>query len=382
MHQLYPYLGSVWEPRTLSQVVTDVPSARGIPGVGRALDLYRGLIATCALTRVSAGRTSSTRFLSRPDPDMGPSAFVGAHVDDYLLDGNALHLVTLRDRTGWPAAVRWFPSTMWGVVEERPGIPSYFLNGNRVDRDDVVHVARPVRDPMHPWRGLGVVEQHLRTLQRSGLQEAAESENLRSRGMPAVAVIAPNQELDETAVDAAADKWVERFTGPEPRPGIFPKDTQIIPIAWNPEQGQMVQARGMTTKDIANAFNLDGYWLGAEGSSHTYRSPGPLFLSLLKTALNPVMRAFEEEWGFQWLPYGTELRFDRSELLRDDLLTMVQAFTTGATYFPDKNEPRRLMGLPEVEEWPEPPVPPAAPVPVPDDPAEDDPAEDDEEGAA
>lgn len=113
----------------------------------------------------------------------------------------------------------------------------------------------------------------------------------------------------------------------------------------------------MSTKDIAGIFNLDPYWLGAEGSSHTYRSPGPMFLVLLKLSLGPVMDVFEDVWSHAWCPgigtRGTRIRFDRASLLRDDLATMVQAFTTGADLFPDKNEARRYMGFPALpaESW-------------------------------
>lgn len=385
MHQLFPYAGSVWaQPRTLTRQVWDAGTARSIPGVGRALDLYAGLIGQCALTRVRGDVTMSTpRLLERPDPDMAFPTFVGVHTEDFLLHGNAAHLVTARDANGWPAAVRWYSAHRWLITEDtdergRPnGQPAYWLDGYRVPRDDVVHVRRGA-DPMFPWRGVGVVEQYLRTLDRVGLQEAAEAENLKGRGMPAVAVIAPNPELAPADADAVADKWVERFAGPEAKPGIFPRDTKIQTLSWTPDDAQMIQARSMSLKDVANIFNLDGYWLGAEGSSHTYRSPGPMFLTLLRVSLNPIMRTLEDEWSFMWLVRGQTARFDRSELLRDDLLSMVQAFSTGARFFPDPDEPRRLMGLPALgpDAYPDPPTPPEPTPPAPEPPADTPPTED------
>jgi hypothetical protein len=141
----------------------------------------------------------------------------------------------------------------------------------------------------------------------------------------------------------------------------------------------------MTIKDIANAANLDGYWLGAEGSSHTYRSPQPMYLTLLRTSLNPMLKTFEDVWSTAWLPYGRTVTFDRTELLRDDLQTMVATFSQGSAFFPDKNEVRVYMGFPELPESAFPSVPPAlaaANNPEPDDTEEEpatDPADDTEE---
>jgi hypothetical protein len=372
-------------PRTLERQVWDAGTARSLPGVAKALQLYMGLISSCALERVR-GEEILPRgtLLDRVDPDMPQPVFVGAHVEDWWLHGNAAAYVTARDAEGYPAAARYYPAHRWGITEQRdfrgdliPGGVTYLLDGQEVPRENVIHVQRGTDDTF-PYRGMGVVEQHLRTLNRAGLEEAAESANLLDRGTPAVAIITPNVEPDQTQLDAAADRWVERFAGTAAKPAFFPKDTQIIPLSWNPTDAQMVEARAMSTKDIAAIFNLDPYWLGAEGSSHTYRSPGPMFLVLSKLSLGPVMDVFEDVWSHAWTPRGTRVRFDRTSLLRDDLSTMAQAFTTGSAYFPDKNEVRRYMGFPSLPEdaFPKPPpMLPAVPAADTPDDTEDTPTE-------
>lgn len=383
MHQLWPFAGSVWQdPKTLTRQVWDGGTARAIPGVGRALALYGGMIGGCPMDAVRGDTVlRRPRILERPDPDREPSSFVSLNVEDYLLHGNACSLITVRDATGWPAAMRWFPSWRWSItLDAQTGQPVYWLDGREVNRANVVHVRRGA-DPAFEWRGVGVVEQHLRTLNRAGLQEAYESENLTNRGMPAVAVITPNDELDPADADAAADKWLSRFSGTEGRPGIFPKGTQVIPLSWNPEQGQVAAARNLTTKDLANLFNLDGYFLGAEGSSHTYRSPGLMSQFLLKTSLLPVMRVFQDAWSYALLVAGQSMRFDTTDLIREDLLTMVQAFTQGRWLWPDPNEPRQYMGWPALPDdafATQTPAPPSEPASVgADDPVEDSPVEPD-----
>lgn len=371
----------VEEPRYLRRQVWNAETARAIPGLGRALGIY-GMVAQCALLHMKGSETLSPtpRLLQRPDPDRPLPWFIEQHVHDWFLHGNACHLVTARRQDdGYPAATRWFPAHKWSIEEDRDGQPRYRLEGREVRREDVIHVPRGA-DPNFPWRGIGVVEQYLSTLNRAGLQSAAESANLTNRGMPSVAIIKPGTEHDPKNDDEVARKWEDRFAGQDPKPGIFPKDTQIIPLSWNPTDQQLVQARGMTLKDIANAANLDGYWLGAEGSSHTYRSPQPMFLTLLRITLNPMLKVFEDEWSTQWLPYGRKVTFDRVELLRDDLKTMVDTFARGRAegLFPDPNEPRLYMGFPELPEsaWPAPP--PQLSEPPADEPSTDEPDPEDE----
>lgn len=379
-------------PSTLTRQVWDANTARALPGVGRALAVYGGLISGCLLRLAKAGELEEQRprLLQRPDPDTARPTFVGVHVEDYLLHGNATHLVTARDAYGYPAAVRWYPAHRWFIVEDdRDGQPIYHLDGQPVPRHNVVHVQRGA-DPVFPWRGVGVVEQHVRALDRAGLEEAAESINLTERGRPDIAIITPQSEPNPTELDAAADKWVARFTGSGRKPAFFPKDTQVVPLSWNPKDAQMVEARRMSLQDMANLFNLDGYWLGAGAPSHTYRSPGAMFLAMLKISLNPVMDVFEDVWSQAWFPRGTEVRFDRAGLLQDDLGTMVQAFAVGRQFFPDPNEPRRYMGFPALpdevwEEWGIGPTdadpaaldPPDDEPPVPTEPETPEPEEDD-----
>jgi HK97 family phage portal protein len=371
MHQLWP---PVDVPSTLTRQVWDADTARTIPGVGRALGIYE-LIGQCALDdfRGIVPVTPRPRLLERPDPDRSRPHFIKAHVNDYLLHGNACHLVTARDANGWPAAARWFPAHQWQITEE-DGAPVYWLNGRRVDRPrDVIHVQRG-SDPVAPFRGVGVVEQHVRALNRVGLQEAGETENLRGRGMPGVAIITPQREPKESDLDAAADKWAARFEGSRNLPAFLPAGTQVVPLAWSPNDQQMTEARKLSLVDVANIFNLDSYWLGAPGSSHTYRSVGPLFVSLLRTSLEGVLVELEDVWSYGWLPHGRRVRFDRAALSSDDLAASI---TTARSAYESRlwtwPEVRTFLGLDPTIPEPEnnPPPAPAPPPPDPEPPVEE-----------
>ncbi|HET6742395.1 MAG TPA: phage portal protein [Kribbella sp.] len=374
--QLWP---PVVDPATLTRQVWDVDTARTIPGVGRALQLYGGLISQCPLDLYRGDVTvhPRPRFLDVPDVSMrARSTFVRVQIEDYLLHGNAVHLVTMRDASGGVRGVKWFPAWMWFVTDPattQDGGIDYYLNGRRVNREDVIHVQRGAAAGQ-PWRGVGVVEEHLKTLNRAGLEEAAEALNLAGGGVPSVAVIAPNPNLSTAEANKAADDWQTRFAGPGRKPAVLPNGTQVIPLGWKPQEGEMVEARKMTLIDLANAFNLDSRWLGGQAGHMEYKSPGPMFLELLRTSLNPVMVDFEQVWSLLWMPpAGRAVRFDRLELTRDDFSTEV---TTGvaavAGRLMTREEWRVRWQMPiepqygEFEPVPAPPAPAPAPDPTAD----------------
>lgn len=370
MTQIYP---PVLDPKTLTRQVWDADTARRIPGMGRALDLISGLVAQMPLD-VFAGITplERPRFLDEPDLEYVLPTFLELHVVDYLLHGNAVHLVTARGADGWPAAVRWYPAQDWlAMFDPKSGRRRYWLRGREVSADDVVHVQNGA-DTMNTARGVGVVERYLRTLDKAGLQEERERTDLAGGYVPSVAVIAPDGgDETEDELDEAASSWEAKFSGPGRRAAMLPHGTSVVPLAWSPSDAQMVAARQLTLTDVGNIMNLDGYWLGAPASSHTYRTPGAMFLVLLRTTVNRILAPFEAKWSQRWVVRGKRVSFARDVVLGDDLKTTIDTLVkaTGGAVM-TRNEGRARLALPGVDggdEFGAAPVAEPDPAPAPDD---------------
>lgn len=316
--QLWP---PVIDPATLSRQVWDSVTAQQIPAVGRALELYTGLISQCDLDLYDGVTPIRPRdaMLEQPDKTMPGYLFKAVQVIDRIVHGNALHLIAKRDKFGNATSATWFPATEWSVDASRGrAFPDYFLNGKKIARrEDVVHV-RWGYAPGEPWRGIGIVERYMNTLDRVALQEASERNALRNGSVPSVAVIAPQKQLTQTEADDAAEQFERRFGGSSRRPGVFPNGTVITPLSWSAEDQQAVLARQMSLTDVANLLNLNSFWLNAPASSHTYRSPGPMFLELVRVSLEPVFQELEQTWGTSWFPGRRKTQFDRNKLTRDD----------------------------------------------------------------
>jgi len=364
-----PVSGSGWG--LPGAYVWDATTARHIPAVGRAIQLYGGMTKQMPLDAYKGGQAVSPRprLLESPDPNViwPRSRYIQCSVEDYLLSGNTVSLVTARGADGWPLAVMYLPIT-WVYITWMAGDPqnvSYTYYGQVLPTEDVIHIARGV-DRFYPVRGVGVVEEYLSSLDRAAMEEEYERSALAGGAVPSVAVIAPQASIPQDVADDAKAAWLAKFAGPTREPVILPAGTQVQPLAWSPSDTQLTEARKMTLTDVANMFNLDSYWLGAAVQGMTYKTAAPQYQQILRTSLEPVLADFEQVWSDAWFPRGTQVRFDRNKLLAEDLPTTAQALQllTSAGIVTGEMAWQMLLGvpLPSIEyQKPEPPPAPAAP---------------------
>jgi HK97 family phage portal protein len=333
---------------TVGPYVYDAISAQQVPAVSRAVGLYAGLVRQCAMECWRGyQRLPTPRLLERPDPWRGGPWFVGVNVEDYLLSGNAISLITSRGADGWPLSVQWLPVNMVYILWDwYTGELTYTYLGQPLPLEDVVHVRRGA-DRLYPVRGVGVVEEHLSTLDRVAMENEYERGALGTGGVPSVAVITPQANLTQENADQAKADWAAKFSGPVREPVILPNGTVVQPLAWSPGDTQLAEMRRLSLIDVANMFNLDGYWLGAPVAGMTYRTAGPQYQQILRTSLEPVLADFESVWSDAWLVRGQTIRFKRDQLLREDLPTSttaaVAAYGAGLVSL---EEARVMIGLP------------------------------------
>jgi phage portal protein BeeE len=313
-----------------SLLVYDTGTARQIPSVQRCLQIYSGLVRQMAMNAYRGGTPlPRPALLDQPDPLNGGPWFVGVNVEDYLLNGNAIHIVTSRGVDGWPRSVQWWPASWWFVQWFPPDIGSvrYYLLGEEIPATEVVHVKRGA-DRFYPVRGVGVVEENLSSLNRVAMESAYEASALSGGAVPSVAVIVPQPVLNQDTADQAKSDWMTKFGGPIREPVFLPNGSQIVPLSWSPSDTQLTEARKQSLTDVANMFNLDGYWLGTPVAGMTYKTAGPQYMQVLRTSLEPVLADIEAVWSMAWLPRGQTVHFDRNQLLRDDLETTAMALST------------------------------------------------------
>jgi HK97 family phage portal protein len=332
----------------LSPLVWDAASAMAIPGLARAVQIYTGALKQMPLDDYRGTVLQPRpRLLDQPDPNAPTGWFVGVQVEDYLLNGNGLNYITAYDPQGWPAATTWLPAAWcsigWDPAE--PGRVQYLVDGVELDPERVVHVRRSA-DRSCPFRGVGMVEQHLKSLERVAMQEAYEHRTLSSSAVPSIAVISNNPDLGQDEADDAKNAWMDKFVGPSRKPAFLPAGSQVIPLGWSPDDAQLTESRRLSLLDVANMANLDGYYLGAPNATLTYQSPGANFSNLLRLSLEPVLKDFEDEWSRRWLPRGRRVRFDRLAFTRDDFATTIDTLAAAVDAgILTRAEARTYLGL-------------------------------------
>lgn len=364
---LSPHLGRLLWPEMADDsalpLVWDTLSARHIPAVARAVAIYSSLIKQMPLQDMRGlEQLPPSMFLQKPDPLRSLPSFLQVSVEDYLQDGNTVSIVVGTDSTDRPTGTVWVPIN-WVEIEhtdkEYPHDIKYFVLGREIARNRVIHIRRGA-DRSFPWRGVGVIEEHLSSLDRVAREEAYEAKALRDGGVPSIAVISPNPNTSKTQLETAKASWMDKFAGGKREPVMLPGGTQVIPLSWSPADTELQLARKLSLLDVANMFNMDGYWLGAPSSSMTYQSPTPMFNTLRVVTLESPMIDFEAEWSDAWLPHGRKVHFDRLALTRDDLQTTIEMLSTATGGKPVLTvaEARAYMGR-----TPDMPAEPAAALP-------------------
>ena len=275
--------------------VYDATSARHIPAVGRALGLYAGL---CKQMPMEAYRTDMTasnltpRILARPDPTNGGPWFVQVSVEDYLLNGNAF-VVGHEPRRRRVAVVGHVATRELCDRFLRPDVGRRDVQlprGTVTDRGR--HPRKTRRGPLLPGPG---------NRRRGGILsdvgprgDGRRSGKRRATGTAAAFRRSPslrhNRHSNQDVADEAKANWMDKFGGPVREPVILPNGTVVQPLAWSPTDTQLVEARHMSLIDVANMFNLDGYWLGAPVAGMTYRTAGPQYQQILRTSLESVLK--------------------------------------------------------------------------------------------
>lgn len=355
-----PRTGQVWPPRvdpsTGAVAGSGWVSARvvaAVPAVGRAMGVIGGRLAQMPLTLVEGDKPvePTPRLLQAPDPDVDYPTWMASLAWDYWLHGNVLVYDTVVDgSSGEVLAAMWLPAERVSCVKDpATGLVTYSVGGTALDGRRVHHVKRRL-DPSAPWRGVGVLEQHMRTWAKISDQQAYESHVLRGGGVPSVVIKVPNEDLSDVEAKQVKDNWEETFAGPRRRPAVVTKDMEISPLSWSPTDAQMIEAQKLSRGEVADMFDLDRFWLGTSDGSFNYKPLSGVTQALVSDTLAEHLATFESALTRAWCVDGQRVRFDRSGVEQDDRAEAVAwlrpAVDAGIVTL---DEARDVLGFPPFE---------------------------------
>jgi HK97 family phage portal protein len=310
-----------------------------IPGAWRASVLLSDLIGGvpwCA-HRKRAGLPPeliepTPPVLERPNfPDVRMTTFSSMALD-LIWEGNAIALISARSRDGHPTAMMPVPAQYVGVRRVAPwdgislpvGTVVNDVGGTTYTADDVVHV----KGPSIPGslRGMGVIENHLHKTLALAEEQARQARSVGTSGIPTGLLKSSDPDFDEDDARELKSGWMEAQR--RRTVAVLSETTSFEPVAWNPSETQLLEARRFSLQEIALIFGVPLYFLGADQNSRTYSNQEGEGLALLKFHLAGHLTRFEQTLSAH-MPRGTEARADLDELLRSDTLTRYNAYKLG-----------------------------------------------------
>ena len=231
-----------------------------------------------------------------------------------LLRGNAYGFVTFS--RGVPSAVTWLhPDDV--TVDETGVFPEYLVRGQRVSREQIVHVAGFTR-PGH-WEALSPIRQFGETVDL-GLYAQLSAKDWYKNGTT------PSHSIKNTAQTLNAEQALvvkERFrasvrTG---EPFVHGVDWDISQIGVSAADAAFLDAIKASATQVAAIYRVPAEKIGGEtGSSLTYNTTEQQTIDLITWTLRPWFTRLEQAFT-RLLPPGEFVKFNADALIRTDTKT-------------------------------------------------------------
>jgi HK97 family phage portal protein len=320
-----------------------VSSAATLPAVTRATSLIVDTLAGLPWD-VSRGRETlitpdwlddpqATRYDGRIHAAVQPGRltrveFWAQVIQSTLWYGNGFVAITERNLDGTPKAGAMHVIHP-DLVEYVPG-HGYFIK----DPDSTEWIPIPDGQLLH-FRGLGELDERkfaMGVLERhaQSLRVAYEVRNYTTgtfqSGVPNGYIKVTNPNITEDQANAIKSKWLENH-GNKRSIAVLNASTEFTPLSISPVDAQLVEVGKWSMVDVALAFGVDPYMLGAPTDGNTYANVESRMLSFIQNTLLPWARRIEATLSAE-LPRGTWLKVDFNGLLRADTATRFNAYST------------------------------------------------------
>ena len=344
--------------------------AVGLPGAWRCAMLLSDLLGSIPwhAFRERAGKAIEkvpSPLLDQPSPPDTRMSTFSSMALDLIFHGNGIALVAARNADGYPTAIA--PVDAAGTIvrraTERDPFPAgevVYQRGERVfHHEDVIHVKGPCKPGA--LRGMGVLETHLDTLTLA-TEQGRSARAVNGSGVPTGVLKSENPDLTADEAAALKTKWIESQR--TRTVAVLNASTSFEPLAWNPSETQLLEARQFSLHELGLIFGLPLSFLGVNAGSLTYSNQESEALNLVKFSLAGHLARFEQALSLAF-PRGTEVKANLDALLRADTLTRYQAHEVGIRAgFLTRDEARDLEERPPLtpaqreELMPKPPAPP------------------------
>jgi HK97 family phage portal protein len=266
-------------------------------------------------------------IIRQPDPNMTPMAFWAGITASLLLYGNAISIITSRDRYGFPLTLKLVHPTLTAVRfmgnPMAPTIDAFWVAGQMYDQADIWHVKSHYARAGWPL-GRGIMDLDGDAIGIGLSVQSYAASYFNQGGMPTGILKVHRPEITQQQADNAKAAWVDKFGG-LPSIAVLNELTDFTPVSFNPVDSQMIESRQFSLIDAANMFNLPPTKLGAAVGS-VYKTAVMEEVQARNDGVSPWTNLLQQAISIDLLPRGQNAVWDLGAALRSDPLTQYQAY--------------------------------------------------------
>lgn len=266
---------------------------------------------------------------------------------DRMAHGNGVGLVASRGPDGWPTS--YLPVDAEFCQVRRAGgadTPRGFglgeivwgINGREYHASDVIHFKGPSKPGA--LRGMGILENHFATMDRTRKLDS-QAGAADASAVPTGLLKSLNPDLTQAEANAMKDAW--RLAQATRTVAVLNPSTEFEPIAWNPTEAQLIEARKYTIVEWSNIFGIDLAFLGGDSTTGTYSNIEQKGIDLLRYGRPGDLIAEWEQTLTMAIPRGQLVKANLDFTLRADTKTRYEAHAIAlASGFLTADEVREL----------------------------------------
>ena len=345
-----------WWPSANRVLPTPVSeeSAQGLPPFWRGLAYVSGTVGMLPASALRGTDEVDPQpvVLTQPDPRPGQTAITywSSLVRSLVLYGNGVSLITATDRLGYPTALRALHpldvSVQFMGNPAEPDIGKWFVMGREVDASRIWHVRSYIGRTGWPL-GIGLIDGATEGISLAQALQDYASGFFTGGAMPSAVLKVNRPELTVDDANEVRANFMSKFGGPRRQPAVLNSLTDVVPIASNPSESQLVEARQLSVADCALLFGLPPSKLGGQSAGMTYRNAEQEEIQARNDAVAPWARLLEAAVTLDLLPRPQRCVWNLDAYMRADTLTRYQAHAIALAGQPWEivDEVREIEGL-------------------------------------
>jgi len=296
-----------------------------------------------------------TRLLKKPNNYQNRLQFIQSWIASKLTFGNT-YVLKARDQRGRITALHVFDPKRVRPLVSDDGAVFYELKADQINlQNDVTLPAREIIHdrglaPFHPLVGLSPLQAAAASTNQALAIQGQSSKFFANGARPGGVLTAPGTVPPETA-QRLKEHWEANYTGQNVgKVAVLGDGLKYESLATSPVDAQLIEQLNYTAQDVARAFHVPAWKIGA-GPSAPYTSSEATNLQYLADCLQAHIESLELalDDGLD-LPPDVRTEFDESSLLRLDTATRITVLSTAVkSGLKTINEARAELNLAPVE---------------------------------